>query len=75
MSDIENTLEEHGQRRRKFLATSAKIAVTAPAVSLLIAKSSQAGLPSTSYPAVSGTCPQGGVLDGDRCVDSIIRPG
>ena len=66
MSDIENTLEEHGQRRRKFLAASAKIAVTAPAVSLLIAQSSQAGAP-PGIPRVSGVCPGDTVPIGDRC--------
>ena len=69
MDKVENTLEEQGQRRREFLTKSAKVAVTVPAVSLLMSHSNtvNAGI---FTPAVSGAC-----LDGSRPNDNDLCPG
>jgi hypothetical protein len=45
MKDKKNTqdvLEEHGKRRREFVVKSAKVAVIAPAVSLLLSEAATA---------------------------------
>lgn len=62
MTDKENILdlEEQGQSRREFLAKSAKVAVTVPAVSLLISHSN--GVNATEI--VSG-CVPGAVCEDD----------
>lgn len=55
MQKTDKTIEEHGKRRREFLTKSAKIAVTVPAASLLIAHANDAKA-GGGYLLVSGAC-------------------
>ncbi len=40
MKKTKDTLEKHGQRRRNFIAKSAKVAAAAPAITLLLSQAS-----------------------------------
>lgn len=54
MDNIDKEFEEHEKRRREFLAKTAKVAVTVPAVSLLITHSNAVD---AGFIAVSGCDP------------------
>jgi len=54
-NNAEEILAEHGRRRREFVVKSAKVAVTAPAISLLLA---------TAPGADAATCGRLAVISG-----------